>query len=205
MQKREFKYYPQDFEKLIAKPLHMNLTFDIFDNYVDVQNHILIEIFEDTKKIVLDANNLEIKAVKCIESEIDYEYRKDVSKLEINFKTKLKAGQKINLFTHVVCKPTKNILEGIYYDQTPTGAPPTMISQCQQWGFQRITPCFDDMQAKCTYTTKIIADSRYTHMITNGDILKPKTSMGNNRSETIYVNTKTPMAPYLFFHRCWYI
>lgn len=59
-----------------------------------------------------------------------------------------------------VCRPTKNILEGIYYDFTPPGAPPTMITQCQQYGFRRIVPCVDEMPAKTYYTTTIIADAR---------------------------------------------
>jgi len=199
MAKKEFKYYPEDFPPLKAKPTHMNLTFDIFNGYVDVQNHMTLRIDQPLSKISLDANNLEIRDVKCLESEITYAYDQPNSKLEITFKNKLKEGEIINIFTHTICKPTKNILEGIYFDQTPENAPPTMISQCQQWGFQRITPCFDDMQAKCTYNTKIIADSRYTHLISNGDILKPKTELGNGRSEIIYINSRTPMAPYLFF------
>lgn len=199
MSKKEFKYYPQDFLPMSAKPVHMNLTFDVYEKYTDVQNHITIHILKDTNEITLDARDLEIKDVKCFESDLQFNYLKEINKLQIKFKKALKTGESINLLTHAICKPTKNILEGLYYDETPKDAPPTMITQCQQWGFSRITPCFDDMQAKCTYTTKITADSGYTHIISNGDVFKQRKDLPNGRSEIMYINTRTPMAPYLFF------
>ncbi|MDD2615372.1 MAG: M1 family metallopeptidase, partial [Methanosarcina sp.] len=73
------------------------------------------------------------------------------------------------------------------------------ITQCQQWGFQRIVPCIDDMTAKCTYTTTIIADSRYTNLITNGDVVVERHTVKPGRDKIVYDNSVTPMAPYLFF------
>ncbi|KUL01002.1 MAG: Peptidase M1 membrane alanine aminopeptidase, partial [Methanomicrobiales archaeon 53_19] len=88
---------------------------------------------------------------------------------------------------------------------------------CQQWGFERLVPCIDEMTAKCTYRTTIIADSRYTHMISNGDIAIPRHRLAKGhpfsyasrflhphsdaeeRDSITYENTTTPMAPYLFF------
>ncbi|MDD4498022.1 MAG: M1 family metallopeptidase, partial [Methanosarcinaceae archaeon] len=64
---------------------------------------------------------------------------------------------------------------------------------------QRIVPCIDDMCAKCTYRTTIIADERYTNLITNGDVVGERESLGNGRDKIVYENTVTPMAPYLFF------
>ena len=90
----------------------------------------------------------------------------------------------------------------MYYDETPPGAPPQQITQCQQWGFQRLVPCIDDMTAKCTYTTTIIADERYTNLITNGNIVVPRQPAGTGRVKITYENTFTPMAPYLFFLGC---
>jgi len=55
------------------------------------------------------------------------------------------------------------------------------------------------MTAKCTYTTTIIADSRYSSLITNGDVIEPRHPVGNGRDRITYENTRTPMAPYLFF------
>ncbi len=106
---------------------------------------------------------------------------------------------RFTITTETICRPTRHVLEGLYYDETPPGAPPTQITQCQQWGFQRLVPCLDDMTAKCTYTTTIVADYNYTNMITNGDPAGPRVYLGLNRSTVAYANMKTPMPPYLFF------
>jgi aminopeptidase N len=98
---------------------------------------------------------------------------------------------------HIV--PSRTVLEGLYYDVTPPGAPPQQITQCQQWGFQRMVPCIDEMTAKCTYSTTIIADARYTHLLSNGDVVEPLHPVGSGRQRIRYDNTTTPMAPYLFF------
>ncbi|MDD1672986.1 MAG: hypothetical protein LUP99_01075 [Methanomicrobiales archaeon] len=81
------------------------------------------------------------------------------------------------------------------------GAPHQLITQCQQWGFQRLVPCIDDMTTKCTYTTAIQADHQYTDLITNGDTSEPRHSI-NGRDRIVFANTITPMAPYLFFLGC---
>ena len=75
------------------------------------------------------------------------------------------------------------------------------ITQCQQWGFQRIVPCFDDMMAKCAYTTTIIADERYTNLITNGDVVEERHSIGGTRQNKIcqYGNSDG----LIFSFRCW--
>ena len=44
------------------------------------------------------------------------------------------------------------------------------ITLGQQYGFQRIVPCVDRMASKTYYTTTIVADSRYTTMVSNGDL-----------------------------------
>ncbi|MFH0875814.1 MAG: M1 family metallopeptidase [archaeon] len=197
--KREFKYYPEDFAPLPVNVCDMDLIFDIYDKHTVVSSHLTLETIKEIKEISLDANNLEILKAECLQFSYTYIYKKEENKLIIKFEKKVPISKKIVIHTESICRPTKNLLEGLYYDETPKGAPPTQITQCQQWGFQRLVPCIDDMTAKCTYITKIVADSRYTHMITNGDIIQEKTSVENNRSQIVYSNTKTPMAPYLFF------
>ena len=96
-------------------------------------------------------------------------------------------------------------MEGIYKDATPPGAPQQYVSQCQQWGFQRIMPIYDDCRAKCTMTTTIEADARYTHLISNGNISrernperKPVPKPGDASRQIITYENNIPMAPYLF-------
>lgn len=196
---REFKYYQSDFASLPAKVLHLDLEFDIYPSHTVVSSHMRCEALRETGSLELDARDLEILGASCKESEISCHYKKDKNKLELKFKTPIQKGKEINIYTKSICRPSWNTLEGLYYDRTPDGAPQTMITQCQQWGFSRLVPCIDDMCAKCTYLTKIIADSKYTHLISNGDVLEPREEIENGRSQIVYANTKTPMAPYLFF------
>lgn len=194
---REFKYYPSDFFDLKARPLHMDLEFDMQEDKTIVDSRFKLEALEVLKELSLDAKNLVILNAQCDATDIDYDYDETLNKLVIRFKEPIEESKKFTITTKTICRPTKNILEGLYYDETPVGAPPQMITQCQQWGFQRLVPCIDDMRAKCTYKTKITADSRYTHIISNGDLVDKKTVDG--KTTVIYDNTKTPMAPYLFF------
>jgi aminopeptidase N len=55
------------------------------------------------------------------------------------------------------------------------------MSQCQQWGFQRILPVIDDCTAKCTMRTTIEADARYTHLISNGNVSRTLNPDGRPR------------------------
>ncbi|MCC7576363.1 MAG: M1 family metallopeptidase [Methanomethylovorans sp.] len=198
--KRIYKYYPEDFGELTVKVIHMDLLFDVFDDHTKVTSHLKLKTLDyPIDELEMNCKKLELLSVSCREYDIDHEYRQDDAILLIRFLQTVPANTEIVIDTQTICRPTKNILEGLYYDETPAGAPPQQITQCQQWGFQRIVPCIDDMEAKCTYTTTIIADERYTNLITNGDIKEPRHSVGNGRDRIVYDNSVTPMAPYLFF------
>lgn len=195
-----YKYYPEDFGELTVDVLHMDLVFDVYDDRTNVKSVLRVKTKDKPlEKLELNCKELEIRAVSCIQAEISYRYRKDDAILEINFREEIPPDTEIAIVTDTVCRPTKNILEGLYYDETPVGAPPQQITQCQQWGFQRIVPCIDDMTAKCTYRTAIIADSRYTNLITNGDVAVERHTIKPGRDKIVYENSITPMATYLFF------
>jgi len=200
MNNRLYKYYPEDFGELKVDVLHMDLTFDIYDDRTNVKSILRVRTKDEPiEKLELNCKDLEIRAVSCFQSEVSYRFRKDEAILEINFRDVIPPHTEIAVITDTVCRPTKNILEGLYYDETPAGAPPQQITQCQQWGFQRIVPCIDDMTAKCTYRTTIIADSRYTNLITNGDVAVERQTIKPGRDKIVYDNSVTPMATYLFF------
>ena len=205
MKERLYRYYPEDFGRLNFRVLHMDLDFDIFDDHTVVSSTLFLKNMDaPADKISLNCRELEILDVRAPNME-KYEYRRKDALLEIYFNPPVQRSDKIEIVTKTICRPTKNMLEGLYYDETPAGAPPQQITQCQQWGFQRIVPCIDDMTAKCTYRTTIRADARYTNIITNGDIAVPRKTIltdsetGLSRDEIVYENMKTPMAPYLFF------
>ena len=194
------KYYPEDFGELTVDVMHMHLVFDVYDDRTNVQSLLRVRTRnEPIEKLELNCRDLEVRAVSCIQCEVSYRYRKEDAILEINFRDEIPPGTEITVVTDTLCRPTKHVLEGLYYDETPVGAPPQQITQCQQWGFQKIVPCIDDMTAKCTYKTTIIADSRYTNLITNGDVVVERHSVKPGRDKIVYDCSITPMATYLFF------
>ncbi|MEN6610639.1 MAG: M1 family metallopeptidase [Methanoregulaceae archaeon] len=203
MTNRLFRYYKDDFGRIPVRVVHMDLVFDVFGDHTKVISDFHAESRENPLEgLVLDAKNLEILSVTCPGRECTYTYDPGGSRLRIRFKDPVLPLTQFTLHTETICRPTKNILEGLYFDETPPDAPPQQITQCQQWGFQRLVPCIDDMTAKCTYTTTIIADERYTHLITNGNVSVPRQPAGNGRVKITYENRVTPMAPYLFFLGC---
>ncbi len=193
---RKYKYYPEDFPELKVKDIHYGLVFDVYDEHTDVNTKISFITKEETSQIELDAKKIEISEVMS-ENELTWKHDKKKNKLIINFKKSVGKDKAVTIQTKNTIKPTKNDLEGMYYDKTPSGAPPQMITQCQQWGFQKLTPSFDSMNGKATYKTKIIADKRYTHLISNGNIAQEGEE--NGKKTITYVNEDVPMAPYLFF------
>jgi aminopeptidase N len=197
---RLFRYYPGDFGALMVKVIHMDLVFNIYDQYTRATSRLTAEVLDSPlKDLALNARDLEIITVSCEGAAITTEYDRNRYLLTLRFDPKLAPHTRFTVRTQSICRPSDHVLEGLYYDRTLEGAPPTQITQCQQWGFQRIVPCIDDMTAKCTYTTTIIADERYTTLLSNGDVTIPRHPVGPGRVSITYDNTLTPMAPYLFF------
>jgi aminopeptidase N len=127
-----------------------------------------------------------------------FDYQKDERKLIVTLDTPVPAGEEVVIRTDSTCYPNDTELEGIYFDQTPPGKPQTMISQCQQYGFQRIVPCVDTMNAKTFFTTRITCLAEYENVLCNGDKVEEKDA-GDGMQEVTYVNHVVNMAPYLFF------
>lgn len=197
---RLFRYYPSDFGALTVKVIHMDLVFDMHDRDTRASSRLTAEVLDSpVKDLELNARDLEIISVSCDRAAVSFGYDHNRNILTLTFDPELAPYTLFTVTTESVCRPSDHILEGLYYDRTPEGAPPTQISQCQQWGFQRIVPCIDDMTAKCTYTTTLIADERYTCLLSNGDVAIPRHTVGPGRVSITYDNTLTPMAPYLFF------
>ncbi len=167
---RLFKYYPTDFGELTVKVEHMDLFFDVYDDYTNVTSTFHAQVLgKPIKELILNAKEMEVHEVR---SSVPIKWKFKNPFLQITFTKPLKAKTKFTVTFKTTTRPTKNVLEGLYYDETPKGAPPTQITQCQQWGFERLVPCIDDMTAKCTYVTTIHADRRYTNIISNGDLVK---------------------------------
>ncbi|MEJ2695997.1 MAG: DUF3458 domain-containing protein [Candidatus Sulfobium sp.] len=212
MAERRYKYQREDFGELPVNLHHLTIRLSFGEGHVDASNCLEMTARKGLGQIVLDANGLEIVKVEWCESSRDekglpltYEYRRDDNKLIVDLPGAVDAGERFCVRTFTRCFPSDHILEGIYKDSTPPGAPQQYVSQCQQWGFQRIMPVFDDCRAKCTMTTTIEADAGYTHLISNGNIsreLNPKgrpvPKEGDPGRQVITFENPVPMAPYLF-------
>jgi aminopeptidase N len=211
---RRFKYEREDFGGLPVRLEHLTIRLDFRDEIVEATNILRMTAREPLYEIGLDAEDLEIESVEWPADPengeegstfLDFEYLRDESRLIVSLPRFVDAGERFAVKTVSRCIPSDGILEGIYKDVTPPGAPQQYISQCQQWGFQRIMPIFDDCRAKCSMTTTIEADAAYTHMISNGNIKRstnpdgvPVPKPGDPSRKVITFENPIPMAPYLF-------
>ncbi len=197
---RLFRYYPEDFGALTVKVVHMDLTFDVYDDHTRVVSALTAETLDaPLASLALNARDLDILEVACDGHAVASTYNRGAATLTVTFDPPVPPRTRFTLNTETICRPSSHVLEGLYYDGSCPAGSPVQITQCQQWGFQRLVPCLDDMTAKCTYTTAIIADDGYTNILSNGDPGGPRYSLGPGRSVQEYRNTTTPMAPYLFF------
>jgi aminopeptidase N len=204
----KFKYMRDDFKPLPIKLEHMDINLNFIDGNVEGTNTLRITALEPLESVQLNAQELEIRSVWLMVdgewlTDTDYDYSNDT--LTIKLPKPIKADAKFSIKTETICTPSATSLDGLYQDTTPPGCPQQYMSQCQQWGFQRIMPVFDDCTAKCTMTTTIEADSAYTHLISNGNIDKETNPDGkpvplkdNPARQSITYQNPIPMAPYLF-------
>ncbi|HMK59847.1 MAG TPA: M1 family metallopeptidase [Dissulfurispiraceae bacterium] len=210
MNERKYKYLRSDFTELPVRLDHMTMFINFFNDRVEAENLLEMTARRDLDRIVLDAKNLLIRSTEQLMKDghlhpLDHIYDKEGNKLTIKLGESIKSGEQFRVKTATTCFPSDHILEGIYRDTTPAGEPQQYMSQCQQWGFQRIMPVLDDCTAKCTMTTTIEADSRYTHLISNGNINRianpdgcPILKPGDASRKVITYENRLPMAPYLF-------
>ncbi len=209
---RKYKYMKKDFRELPARLKHLDIFLSFFDDRVEATNTLEIEATRDMDTLSLDAKELRIIGMKAGKGlavgegqDLEYDYDEKAEKLHVKLGGKVRKGGVFSLTTSTHCFPSETELEGIYRDTTPKGAPPQYMSQCEMWGFSRIMPVIDDPRAKCTMSTTMEADSRYTHIISNGNIDKGTNPKGKPvpkkgdpyRKVITYVND-IPMAPYLF-------
>jgi aminopeptidase N len=220
-----FRFKRSEFRLPVAQLRHMEITLSFFETHVDGTATLTLTAREPLALLELDARDIEVFEVahsvlgepalpdggprspsaggaftKCT-----FVLDEARHKLLVTLPRTLAAGETFRLFTRCRCTPSDSLLEGIYRDVTPAGAPQQFMSQCQQWGFQRILPVIDDCTAKCTFRTTLEGDARYTHLISNGDIDRttnpggrPVPKPGDPARQVITFVNNVPMAPYLF-------
>ncbi|NTU86058.1 MAG: DUF3458 domain-containing protein, partial [Chloroflexales bacterium] len=226
-----FRFKRSEIRLPVVQLNHMEISLSFFETHVDSTATLTLTAREPLATLELDARDIEVFEVAVpssaredtrppqpearLEGERPREpfpyqpcaFTLDAArhKLVVTLPRPLAAGEKLRLFTRCRCTPSDALLEGIYRDVTPPGAPQQYMSQCQQWGFQRILPVIDDCTAKCTFRTTLEGDARYTHLISNGDIDRatnpggrPVPKPGDPSRQAITFVNNVPMAPYLF-------
>jgi aminopeptidase N len=208
----KYKYMRKDFRELPARPNHLTIHLSFFEDRVEADNCIEMTANRDMSVLPLDADGLRVMSVKSCSGpgdrdgmDLEHEYRKEKCKLLVKLGRPVRKGDTFFIRTFTHCFPSDKTLKGIYRDTTPPGAPQQYMSQCEMWGFQRIMPVIDDPRAKCTFTTTLEADARYTHLISNGNVDrrsnpegKPVPKPGDRTRKTITYENGVPMPPYLF-------
>jgi len=207
-----YRYSRKDFDPRPATLEHVDICLNFLDGRVEGLNTLRMTARVPLDRLELDASDLEIHSVEWVKDKktedsgpLSFDYRHAESKLAIRLPRRVNPGETFCLRVRSTCIPSDNILEGVYKDTTPEGCPQQYMSQCQQWGFQRVLPIFDDCTAKCTMRTTLEADVRYTHLISNGDVDRATNPAGvpipkpddPSRQVVTYINN-VPMAPYLF-------
>ncbi|MGN0847072.1 MAG: M1 family metallopeptidase, partial [Kiritimatiellia bacterium] len=171
----DWKFKRSAFRRPAAQLEHVDVTIRFFEDRVEAEGTLHLRARAAMREIALDL-----------------EGRKVVYPLDRDYAT----GEAFSVAVAHVSHPDDARLEGIYRDATPPGAPQQYMSQCQQFGFQRILPIIDDCTAKSTFRTTLEGDARYTHLISNGDLVADEPIAGGRR-RCVY-EMRRPMAPYLF-------
>ena len=171
----DWKYKRSEFRRPLAQLEHVEVRICFHEDRVEAEGTLHLRAREALTEIALDCDGTKVVYP------LDREYA---------------AGETFTVKVEHVSHPDDVRLEGIYRDVTPAGAPQQYMSQCQQYGFQRILPIVDDCTAKCTFRTTLEGDARYTHLISNGDLVVDEQIAGARR-RCVYEMRK-PMAPYLF-------
>ena len=171
----DYVYKRSEFRRPPAQLEHVDMEIRFYEDRVEASGTLQCRARAALREIALDCDG------KKVAYPLDREYA---------------AGEPFTVAVTHVSHPDDRRLEGIYRDVTPPGCPQQYMSQCQQYGFQRILPIIDDCTAKCTFRTALEGDARYTHLISNGDLVE-KAEIGGGRQRVVY-EMRRPMAPYLF-------
>jgi len=200
-----FRFKRSEFRLPVVQLNHMEIALSFFETHVEGAATITLTAREPLAALELDARDIDVLEVTLPDANAACTYTLDATRHKLVVSLPLAAGETLRLFTRCRCTPSDSLLEGLYRDVTPPGAPQQFMSQCQQWGFQRILPVIDDCTAKCTFRTSLEGDARYTHLISNGDVDRttnpdgrPVPKPGDPKRQVITFVNNVPMAPYLF-------
>ncbi|MCF7855060.1 MAG: DUF3458 domain-containing protein, partial [Candidatus Pacebacteria bacterium] len=123
---RTHRYHRSDFGPLPAMLEHMDLFLTFGNDSVVVTNRLRVRAIQALSSLRLDARDLEILSISSVGDQsvpLDYNYLWETNVLEIALPEPVSAGGVFSVETTTCCRPSDNILEGIYKDTTPAGCP----------------------------------------------------------------------------------
>ena len=133
----DYVYKRSEFKRPPAQLEHVDLKLSFYEDRVEASGTLHCRAREAMREIALDCDG------KKVVYPLDREYA---------------SGEQFTVAVEHVAHPDGKRLEGIYCDVTPPGYPQQYMSQCQQYGFQRILPIIDD----CTRSARSAPRSRAT-------------------------------------------
>ncbi|KAG3052665.1 hypothetical protein PC121_g17185, partial [Phytophthora cactorum] len=148
---KKYRFTRQDFRPLATKPLHFDMVFDITEAKakVTLQTTLNHDGAQPLEQLKLNSKELEILSVERFDKfapldgkkdfvahvqsfaeprNLEFEVDKEDHFLVIKFTKPVQSGEEFVIRTVSVATPTENILEGLYFDYTPEGAPKTVIT-----------------------------------------------------------------------------
>lgn len=136
MHEKRFRYQREDFLPFPVTMEHMDIEIRFFKNHVEAANTIALRALDPLARIDLDATDLEGRSVRFRshgsppQDAFDVPHQLDLEKhkLSITPPRPIAAGERFFIETQSLCRPSDHILEGIYKDVTPPGAPQQYMS-----------------------------------------------------------------------------
>ena len=132
---RKYKYLREDFGELTAHLDHLTIYLNFLNDGVEAANCLQMTAGRDLDSIALDACDLEIRSVEWCTGPgsagdtLHYDYLTQQNRLIVFLPRKILDGETFFVRTITVCHPSDFVLEGIYKDVTPPGAPQQYMSQ----------------------------------------------------------------------------
>ena len=182
--------YLKDYKKPSYSASSIFLTIDLYDNEALVTNKMKVSRNENSESgddLFLDGSELELVDIFIDNNKLAKDSYKIVDK-GITIHTVPKQFE-ITVINKIY--PQKNTsLEGLYL------AGEEFLTQCEPNGFSKIAYGFDRPDVMAVFTTKLIANTKYKNLLSNGDLIE-QGKIGNDRHYAVW-HDKSNKPTYLF-------
>lgn len=168
----------KDYQKPEFEISHMELKFDLYEDYAIVENSMLIKPLMHTD-LVLNGHSMELLGVYIDKKQLsssDYTITKEGLSIS---KDKLQKQSEIVIKTKL--DPKSNLsFEGLYKSKGG------FFTQCEAEGFRKISYFLDRPDVMTTYSVQITADQKkYPVLLSNGNLISQK-KLDNGRHQAIW-------------------